>query len=116
MRSDDSLPGTAMVMLRPTGLRQPTSGRCGRGGDDKGGQIPGLRNAIEPLNRIIRIRADAAGGFEDSACAPDHSVAFLHAFCRPDANPPEGDLRWADSSLYVLGARVQSTKRAIDGG
>jgi hypothetical protein len=37
----------------------------------------GLRNAIEPLNRIIRIRADAAGGFDDSACAPDHSMAFL---------------------------------------
>ena len=28
---------------------------------------PGLRDAIEPLNRIIRIRADAAGGFDDSA-------------------------------------------------
>ena len=40
----------------------------------------GLRNAIEPLNRIMRIRADAAGGFDDSACAPDHSVAFLHGF------------------------------------
>ena len=24
------------------------------------------------------IRADAAGGFDDSACAPDQSVAFLH--------------------------------------
>jgi hypothetical protein len=43
-------------------------------------RIPGLRNAIEPLNRIIRIRADAAGGFDDSARAPDHSVAFLHGF------------------------------------
>jgi hypothetical protein len=40
----------------------------------------GLQNAIEPLNRIIRIRADAAGGFDDSACAPGHSVAFLHGF------------------------------------
>jgi hypothetical protein len=24
-------------------------------------------------------------------------------FCCPDANLPEDDLRWADSSLYVLG-------------
>ena len=43
-------------------------------------RIPGLRNAIEPLNRIIRIRADAAGGFDDGACAPNHSMAFLHGF------------------------------------
>jgi hypothetical protein len=28
----------------------------------------------------MRIRADAAGGFNDSACAPEHSVAFLHGF------------------------------------
>src|SRR5712671_6062002 len=41
---------------------------------------PGFRNAIEPLNRTMRIRADAAGGFNDSACAPEHSVAFLHGF------------------------------------
>lgn len=27
-------------------------------------------------------------------------------FCRPDANLPEGDLRWAVSSLYVLGAAL----------
>src|SRR3954453_23259429 len=27
-----------------------------------------------------RIRADAAGGFDDSAREPDHSVAFLHGF------------------------------------
>jgi hypothetical protein len=40
-------------------------------------RTPGLRNAIEPLNRIIRIRADAAGGFDDSACAPDHSDYFI---------------------------------------
>jgi hypothetical protein len=68
------------------------------------------------LNRIIRIRADAAGGFDDSACAPDHSVAFLHGFAALTPNLPEGDLRWADSSLYVLGARIQSTQRALDGG
>src|SRR5215472_13602926 len=42
--------------------------------------IPGLRNAIEPLSRTIRIRADAAGSFDDSAWARDHSVAFLHGF------------------------------------
>ena len=41
---------------------------------------PGFRNAIEPLNRTMRIRADAAGGFNDSACAPEYSVAFLHGF------------------------------------
>jgi hypothetical protein len=76
----------------------------------------GLRKAIESLNRIIRIRADAAGGFDDSACAPDHSVAFLHGFAALTPNLPEGDLRWADSSLYVLDSRIQSTKRALDGG
>ena len=67
-------------------------------------RIPGLRNAIEPLNRIIRIRADAAGGFEDSACGPDHSVAFLHGFAALTQNLPANDLRWADGSLYVLDA------------
>jgi hypothetical protein len=56
-------------------------------------RIPGLRNAIEPLNRIMRIRADAAGGFDDSACAPDRSVAFLRGFAALTANLPEGDLR-----------------------
>jgi len=75
---------------------------------------PGLRDAIEPLNRIIRMRADAAGGFDDSACAPDHSVAFLHGFAALKQTCPEDDLWWAESSLYVLGARLQSTKR--DGG
>ena len=79
-------------------------------------RIPGLRDAIEPLNRIIRIRADAAGGFDDSACAPDHSVAFLHGFAALKQTCSEDDLRWADSSLYVLDARSQSTKRALDGG
>src|SRR6516225_4943564 len=78
--------------------------------------IPGLRDAIEPLNRIIRIRADAAGGFDDRACAPDHSVAFLHGFAALKQTRPEDDLRWADSSLYVLGTQIQSTKRALDGG
>ena len=67
-------------------------------------RIPGLRDAIEPLNRIIRIRADAAGGFDDSPCALDHSVAFLHGFAALTQTCPEDDLRWADSSLYVLGA------------
>jgi hypothetical protein len=33
--------------------------------------------------RNLRIRADAAGGFNDSACAAEHSVAFLHGFTKP---------------------------------
>jgi hypothetical protein len=68
-------------------------------------RIPGLRDAKDPLNRIIRIRADAADGFDDSACAPDYSVAFLHGFAALTQTCPESDLRWADSSLYVPGAR-----------
>ena len=39
------------------------------------------------------IRADAAGGCNDSACVPDHSVAFLHGFAALTQTPPEGDLR-----------------------
>ena len=56
---------------------------------------PGFRNAVEPLNRTMRIRADAAGGFNDSACALHHPVAFLHGFAALTQNLPEGDLRWA---------------------
>jgi DNA topoisomerase III len=59
---------------------------------------------MEPLHRTRRIRADAAGGLINCACAPHHAVAFLHGF----AALPEGDLRWTDSSLYVLGALESS--------
>src|SRR6516165_9802509 len=40
------------------------------------------------------IRADAAGGFDDGACAPDHSVTFLHGFAALTQTCPEDDLRW----------------------
>jgi hypothetical protein len=43
-------------------------------------------------------------------------VAFPYGFAALTPNLPEGDLHWAESSLYVLGARIQSTKRALDVG
>ena len=38
------------------------------------------QNETDPLNQTTRIRADAAGGLIDCACAPHHSVAFLRGF------------------------------------
>jgi hypothetical protein len=62
---------------------------------------PGLRNGTEPLNRTTRIRADAAGGLIDSACAPHHSVAVLHGFAAR-----------RKSSDHGRGIRIQESGRA----
>src|SRR5439155_22549387 len=63
-----------------------------------------------------RIRADAAGGFDDSACAPDHSVAFLHGFAALTQTRQRVTCGGRMVHYTFWGARVQSTKRAIDGG
>jgi hypothetical protein len=62
---------------------------------------PGFRNGTETLNRTTRIRADAAGGLIDSACAPHHSVAVLHGFAAR-----------RKSSDHGRGIRIQESGRA----